>query len=421
MSGLLTGDTGQDLSLVQNALKECKGVNTCAAKILEVSETTVRRKRILLEATTNEQHRTLQLESQVKLLQKQLAVARSTVFKDKNFEEFVRTALSTKLKTPAWIASSGGPGSENVAVQLLSDIHFPEIVDPKQVYGLNAYDSRIAGLRLKNFFEGGARISTEIFAPKMAIRGTVMLWIGDMLSGNIHDELLQTNAFSLLEGVLRLSEMLVSGIRLHLSIVDTPLHIVGVPGNHGRLTKKPKMKGYNADNVDWLLFHLVARALAEEPRVTFQVGTATDHQLSINGFRFHITHGNQAMGGGGMIGPIGPIIRLDVRKRRWAMQTGHEYDYLVTGHFHTFVPNLYGVIINGSIVGYDEYASRMNLSYQPPQQGYFLVHPTRGVTYSTPIFVEHKDEGWRDGNIRLEGIKTTLEVTEDPAWLIASA
>jgi hypothetical protein len=413
---VLSGNFESDWELVQAALSECKGVKTCAAKKLGTSEATIRRKVQKARETLDEDHKIDRLEGQVKLLEKQLATARESVFRDKDFEQFVRAALSSSLKTPTWVAGAGEPDKENVAVQLLSDIHFPEIVDPKQVYGLNGYDARIAGIRLQKFFEGGARITNEIF--NIPVRGTVQLWIGDMLSGNIHDELLQTNEYSLMEAVLRLAEMLVAGVRLHLDAVDTPLHIVCVPGNHGRLTKKPKAKGYNTDNVDWLLFHLVARELKDEPRVTFQVGTATDHQVNINGFVFHVTHGNQARGGGGMVGPIAPIVRLDVKKRRWAMQTGHDYDYLVTGHFHTFIPNLYGVVVNGSLVGYDEYATSNNLSYQPPQQGYFLVHPTRGITYSTPIFVESKEEGWQDGEVRLQGVHPDIDVAEDPAWLI---
>jgi predicted phosphodiesterase len=321
------------------------------------------------------------------------------------------------MEIPAWVAAgAGAPGSENVAVTLLSDLHYPEIVDPKQVYGLNAYDARIAELRIKNFFEGGARISNEIF-PTTPIKGTVQFWMGDMLSGNIHEELQQTNDFDLLEAVLRLAGILTAGVKLHLQLDEKPLHVICVPGNHPRLSKKPKSKGYNTDNVDWLLYHLVAREFVDEPRVTFQVGTATDHQVQVNGFTFHVTHGDQARGGSGILGAIGPIMRLDMKKRKWAMQTGNEYDYLLTGHFHTFVPNLQGVVINGSIVGYNEYASRNNLSYQTPQQGYFLVHQTRGITYSTPIFVEHEEEGWRDGEVQLSGVHSSIDVSEEPLWL----
>jgi len=420
MSGLLTGDTDLDMSLVQNALKECKGVNTCAAEKLGTSEATIRRRRVLIAHTLDTEYEENKSLEQIKLLKRQLKIAQAGVFRDKDLEEFVRAALGRKSEPPSWVAGAGTPAStEHVAVQILSDIHFPEVVEPKEVYGLNAYDARIAELRTKEFFLGGARITNEIF-DDMKIKGTVQLWIGDMLSGNIHEELQQTNEFDLLEAVVRLSEILIAGVRLHLSVVDTPLHIVCVPGNHGRLTRKPKAKGFNADTVDWLLYHMVARAFTAEPRVTFQVGTATDHMVEINGLRFLITHGNQARGGAGIIGAIGPIMRLDFKKRKLAIQTGNEYDYLVTGHFHTFVPNLMGVVINGSIVGYNEYASQNNLSFQPPQQGYFLVHPSRGITYSTPIFVESEEEGWRDGDVRLVGIKSSIDVSELPEWLTLS-
>jgi DNA-binding Lrp family transcriptional regulator len=406
------------MKLVLDALEQCEGVKTCAAEMLGTSEASIRRRVKKLKDEQDQEHQIAKLEDQVKLLERQLGLARSKMFKDRDLEEFVREALGRKTEMPEWVAAAaaGQPDRTNVAVQILSDIHFPEVVEPKEVYGMNAYDARIAELRVQKFFEGSARITNEIF-PTTPIVGTVQFWIGDMLSGNIHDELMQTNDFDLLEATLRLRDLLVAGVKRHLEMDANPMHIVCVPGNHGRLTKKPKAKGFNADTTDWLLYHLVAREFTDEPRVTFQVGTAPDHMVSILGWRFLVTHGNQARGGAGMIGAIGPIMRLDFKKRKLAIQTGNEYDYLVTGHFHTFVPNLMGVVINGSIVGYNEYATQNNLSFQPPQQGYFLVHPTRGITYSTPIFVEHEDEGWRDGEVRMVGIKNSIDISEVPEWL----
>jgi predicted phosphodiesterase len=417
MSGLLTGDFESDWPLVQAALEECNGVNTCAAKSLGTSEATIRRKISKAKYDLDQEHQIDRLQSQVKILEKNLTTAKANVFKNKDLDDFVREALGRQTNIPQWVAGAESrPDKNAIAVQILSDIHFPEVVEPKEVYGLNAYDARIAELRIEEFFRGETRITNEVF-PATPIIGTVQFWIGDMLSGNIHEELAQTNDYDLLEAVIRLAELLTAGVQLHLDSTDTPLHIVCVPGNHGRLTKKPKNKGSNADTVDWLLYHMVARNFCDEKRVTFQVGTATDHMVTINNHRFLVTHGQQARGGAGIIGAIGPVMRLDYKKRKNAILTGQEYDYLVTGHFHTFVPNLMGVVINGSIVGYNEYASQNNLAYQPPQQGYFLVHPTRGITYSTPIFVESKDEGWRDGDVRLVGVRKSLDVSELPEWL----
>jgi predicted phosphodiesterase len=414
---VLTGEFENDWPLVQTALEECNGVKTCAAKKLGTSEATIRRKVSKAKYDLDQEHQIDRLQSQVKILEKNLDQAKATVFRNRDLDDFVREALGRTSNIPAWVAGAAkSPDKGNVAVQILSDIHFPEVVEPKEVYGLNAYDARIAELRLENFFRGETRITNEIFETT-PITGTVQFWIGDMLSGNIHEELMATNDFDLLEAVIRLSELLVAGVQLHLDSTDTPLHVVCVPGNHGRLTKKPKAKKFNEDTVDWLLYHMVARHFKEEKRVTFQVGTASDHMVTINNYRFLVTHGQQARGGAGIIGAIGPIMRLDFKKRKLAIQTGNEYDYLVTGHFHTFVPNLMGVVINGSIVGYNEYASQNNLSFEPPQQGYFLVHPDRGITYSTPIFVEHKDEGWREGEVRLVGVRKSIDVSELPEWL----
>ncbi len=79
------------------------------------------------------------------------------------------------------------------------------------------------------------------------------------------------------------------------------------------------------------------------------------------------------------------------------MQIGQHYDTAILGHWHqwTVIP---GVIINGSLVGYNEYAFHMNFPFSEPKQGLWLTHPTRGITVTWPVFLEppgeRKGEEW---------------------------
>jgi hypothetical protein len=416
MSGLLTGSLDSDWPIIQAALKECRGVKTCAAEKVGVSEKTIRRRVKQATEKYDLAHKVQAYEGQVKLLKKELKIAQDRTFVDKNVEAFLQHALSQELSPPEWVVRAGVPGSDHVAMSMLSDLHFAEVVNPRELMGLNAYDPKIAELRLRNYFEGAVRIQKEIMTG-LKVRGMVMIWSGDMLSGDIHAELVETNGMASYPAVIKLTELLVAGIRMVADEVGA-VHIVGVPGNHPRNSRKPRAKGYAINNLDWVLYHAVAQHFTGDARVTFAISDNTDIQVNVMGHIFHVTHGDQAKGGSGIAGMLSPLMLLDHRKRKWASQTGNAFDYLTVGHWHQFA-QVFGVIINGSLKGYDEYCMSKNFAYQAPQQGFWMVHPKRGVVYTTPIFVEDPDEGWRD-QVDDWQPKTFIPArqSDTPPWLI---
>ena len=54
-----------------------------------------------------------------------------------------------------------------------------------------------------------------------------------------------------------------------------------------------------------------------------------------------------------------------------------------------------GLIVNGSLKGYDEYASVSNFRPERPQQALWLVTPENGISVSAPVLVaDRKKEKW---------------------------
>lgn len=414
MSGL-TGDLQADLGLIQAAMKECDNVKTCAAEKLGVSESTIRRRLKKAEIELDTEHQLSLARDQIQILRKELTQLRATRFRDRAFEQLVRGAAVEPAAPPSWVVEAGSPGSPTVANQMLSDVHYAEVVNPREMMWLNAYDPAIAERRLHRFFEGAVRIVKEILS-NMNIQGLVQFWTGDFFSGDIHDELVETNAYPVLPAVLTLRDLLVAGVQMMRQEVGL-VHIEAVPGNHPRLSRRPKHKGYATSNLDWLLYHLVATEFRDDPNVTFRISGATDQQVTVLGHRYHLTHGDQAKGGSGISGAVNPLMILDHRKRKWAMQTGNEYDTLALGHWHQAL-KLPGVMANGSVVGYSEYSVQKNFPYAPAQQQFWLTHPTRGIIFDTPIFVESKEEGWQDNRDWQPDRAFSLDTGEDePDWL----
>lgn len=275
---------------------------------------------------------------------------------------------------------------------LLSDLHLDEVVDPAQIGGVNKYDRPIAELRLRAVVEQTVKICRDYWTG-VTYDGVVVPLAGDLYAGDIHDELKHTNADVIMGSVLHWSEQLAAALTL-LADEFGKVHVPVVVGNHGRTTRKPMAKFRARTNWDWFTGHLIARLLAHDKRVTFDIGEAADNLTRCYDQTVCITHGDQVSGGAGIGGIWPPIMRLDARKRARYAAVNQPYDLLVMGHFHQLTWGK-GFIINGSLVGLDEYAATSNFGYEEPAQALWLMTPERGRTWMTGVFPQdRKREGW---------------------------
>lgn len=275
---------------------------------------------------------------------------------------------------------------------LLSDLHFDEVVDPAQIGGVNKYDRPIAEMRLRSTVEQTVKVCRDYWTG-VTYDGIVVPLAGDLYAGDIHDELKNTNADVIMGSVLHWSDQLASAL---VALADEfgKVHVPVVVGNHGRTTRKPMAKFRARTNWDWFTGHLIQRTLAGDKRITFDIGEAADNLTVSYDKTVCITHGDQVTGGSGIGGIWPPIMRLDARKRARYQAVNQPYDLMILGHWHqlTWGPSF---VINGSLVGYDEYAAVSNFGFQEPAQALWLMTPERGRTWMTGIYPQdRKREGW---------------------------
>jgi len=300
--------------------------------------------------------------------------------------------LSQNLQPPTWLAPAKPKKSSATLVVMLSDTHFDEVVVPEEVDFLNAYNRTIATMRLQKWTENVIKVSRH-YLSGVTYDGVFLILGGDIFSGDIHEELHDTNASTMLDSLLYWSEQLTASISL-LAEEFGKVHITSVVGNHGRTTRKPRMKLRVKTNYDWLVTKMIERYFEKDKRVTFQIPEGADSLVSIYGYGQLITHGDQASGGGGIGGIWPPIMRLRARKAQRYLATESNFQTMWCGHWHQLVqtPSL---IINGSLKGVDEYAFINNFSFEQPQQALAVITPERGITIQAPIFcADRKAEGW---------------------------
>lgn len=299
-------------------------------------------------------------------------------------------AAVADAQPPVWMrnerAVASAPG---VPTLFLSDFHWGEVVHPSQINGVNKFNMKIAHERLDSCVDSAVHL-LKILDPKMRYPGIVAILGGDMVSGNIHDELSTTNEVNTMPTVLDLFGKLAS-VFSHLADTFGKVFVPCVTGNHGRDTHKIWTKDRHHTSFDWLLYCLLAKHFETlgDKRIVFQIPDGPDAYFKIYGHRYLLTHGDQFRGGDGMIGALGPIIRGDHKKRSRNAQIDMEYDTMLLGHWHQYIHHS-RVIVNGSLKGYDEYAYSNNFGFEQPQQALWVTHPKYGITYRMPVLVDRQ-------------------------------
>lgn len=299
------------------------------------------------------------------------------------------TAQLDRFAPPAWLgkAIKGGDDTPGVPTLFLSDIHFGETVFAGQVNGVNEYSLTIARERMRRTVEKAVHLC-RILSAKMNFPGIVLALGGDMISGDIHEELATTNELASIPTVLELFEVLVTVIdRLLQEFPAIFLPCVG--GNHGRNTKKTWAKNRNHTSFDWMLYQMLARHYKAkgETRVTFFIPDGPDALYRVFNFTTLLTHGDQFKSGDSIIGPIGPIMRGDQKKRARNQAVNLTYDMIMMGHWHQYM-HTRRVLVNGSMKGYDEYAYFGNFGFEVPAQAFFINHPKYGITWAAPVMCD---------------------------------
>ena len=172
------------------------------------------------------------------------------------------------------------------------------------------------------------------------------------------------------------------------------VHVPGVVGNHGRNSHKPVMKNRVEDNFDWLFYRILQRELKGDERFTWQLPVTADVTVQHYGHRYLMTHGDQFRGGSGISGIQTPLALGAFRKSKRQQAVADPFDTMLLGHVHQY-QTLPGIITNGSLKGYDEYASISNFGFEVPQQAFWITTPERGPAFHVAVQpMNRKAERW---------------------------
>ena len=209
-----------------------------------------------------------------------------------------------------------------------------------------------------------------------AIPEARILCTGDMISGDIHDELRVTNAFPAPAQAVGAAEIIAQQAAMLAPHFERVIVDIVSDDNHGRLTRKPQAKECGLNNWMYVVAQMAAKCLANQRNVLVNVHGKPRVVVPVAGRRYLLCHGHDVRGWAGV--PWYGIERMVAREavRRMNAREQFHFDRLVMGHFHQPLETGYW-LVGGSVSGTDAYDHKCG-RHAEPQQVSWLVHPQHG-------------------------------------------
>lgn len=289
--------------------------------------------------------------------------------------------LKSQVETFVIEPRYGHGTSEGTVVAVASDWHIEERVDPARVNSLNTYNLDIAHARVTRLFQSLLRL-VRLLQQDIKVEVLVLAMLGDYITNDIHDELLDITALRPTEAIVMAQNLIISGIEFLLNNSTLKLVLDCHSGNHGRTTRQTHFSSENGHSLEWLMFLHLQAYFRNEPRVTFQVAEGYHSYMDVYGQTIRLHHGHAIKYGGGVGGIFIPGYKAI---SQW--NKARKADLDVFAHFHQ-TKDGGNFLCNGSVIGYNSYALSIKADYEPPRQTLFLMDKKRGRTCTWPILVE---------------------------------
>jgi hypothetical protein len=274
---------------------------------------------------------------------------------------------------------------EAIAISALSDVHIEEPVTKSVVSNLNEYNLEIAEDRVTKYFK---RLLYMIVHSRKAgnhIDNLVVGFLGDFITGYIHEELEEINTMTPAEASLFIQGLLIKGIKLlsedgKLKKISIPC----VPGNHGRTTKRKRYSTGYKNSYEWLMYNNIKKYLTDVggyDNVELIIPESEFIYMNLFGYVNKFSHGDHFNYQGGIGG-------LEVPLKKWLLRENAviKTDMSWIGHWHQYIC-LNKVRVNGSLIGYNAYARAFGFEPEPPKMQFQLLDKRRGFTLNNPIIL----------------------------------
>lgn len=273
--------------------------------------------------------------------------------------------------------------SEAIPVILFSDWHIEKTVEPESVNYKNFYNLEEAERTVHELFRNAVYLITKE-AKYTNISQAIFALLGDLIDGYIHEENMIVNSLSPIESSIMLVNLLESGFKYVLDNTNIDILVPCIYGNHSRTSAKMMFSCGYKTNFEYAAYCMLANRFKDEKRIQFVIPKNSEVIIKTFDWKIRFYHGFNIKYNGGVGGITIPLNKAIARGN-----TCDSVDLDCIGHFHTFQSSG-NFIVNGSAIGFDNYALTLKLPYEAPSQTFFLMDKDHKRTVTTPIFINRK-------------------------------
>ena len=282
----------------------------------------------------------------------------------------------------------------------LTDTHIGESVNPEQMIGLNIYDFQVFNNRLYGW--ANQLLNLVNYRRNIAeVDNLIIPMLGDMISGDIHEELARSNISNCMEQMIRGANLIAQAL-MFLAPSFKTIYVPCVVGNHGRMTRKPPMKDKYMD-WDYMLYQWIAAFCKNQKNITFDIPKSFINLFSVYDNTILIMHGDSVSGGGSNTSITRAITSLRgvlQYRKNLNVELGIEdetvqFDNVMIGHFHRIDEIDIGtgeLHICGCMKGPDEFALQRLHTASKPKQLVTYWHPKYGYIGKEVMYLNRYDK-----------------------------
>ena len=238
----------------------------------------------------------------------------------------------------------------------LSDIHWGEVVRSHDVNGLNEYNFEISKQRHIELFKRNYEYAQAFGCEELDI-----FMLGDMFSGNIHDELRENNEAPITKCIAQYYKFITGLIDAYKGCYKK-VRIHCVVGNHARTTQKYQFKAKGIENYEYILYSFIENKYNDSnDNVSVIFGDSTVLFTKVGNQTWKLEHGDRYKGGSAFVSPLSTTVRDNFKDQAIFAAIGQKFDAVMMGHWHIggiwYLPGTTTpVYLNPSLIGPGEYS-----------------------------------------------------------------
>jgi hypothetical protein len=305
------------------------------------------------ETTYEELGEVERLKKRLAIVQKMLKESATEDAEETAIARAIRESVAARAEVPPARARKLGANIIKAAGILdIGDVHYGELVTDRSTGGVAEYSPEIAQARFDYTIEEAIKIGKH-----NKIQSLWFIMGGDMISGDIHDDLSRSNEVMPIEQTLDCAEMMYGGLE-RLCQEFPEVNVLGVSGNHARMYRKPFFNRKQIESLDYILYKMVEAKGLNQKNLSFHTPESFYTTIEVEKRKFLIMHGDTIKQQNSFSLPFYGMWK-EFMKWKAMEDTAGEFDDMIVHHNHIPVALTIGEGMyygNGALKGKDDFS-----------------------------------------------------------------